>query len=99
MLLDEPFGALDPTTRDHLQCELQRIQEELGFAALFVTHDMSEALLLATRIVVLQAGRVVQAGTPRELLRAPTNEYVAGLVETPRRQAQRLAGLEGEADA
>ncbi|MDJ0522050.1 MAG: ATP-binding cassette domain-containing protein [Planctomycetota bacterium] len=97
VLLDEPFGALDPSTRDHLQRELQRIQGELGFAALFVTHDMTEALLLATRIVVMQAGRVVQTGTPAELLQAPADDYVAALVETPKRQAARLAGLQDEA--
>lgn len=99
MLLDEPFGALDPITRDRLQREFQRVQAEIGFAALFVTHDMTEALLLATRIVVLQGGRVVQNAAPAEMLRAPANDYVAELVEAPRRQAERLAALADEPDA
>ncbi len=87
MLLDEPFGALDPLTRDRLQQEFQKIRSELALTAIFVTHDMVEALLLGDRIAVLDAGRLVQVGTPAELLRSPANDYVASLMETPRRQA------------
>ena len=87
MLLDEPFGALDPLTRDRLQRECQKIRGELALTAIFVTHDMVEALLLGDRIAVLDAGRLVQVGTPAELLRGPANDYVASLMETPRRQA------------
>jgi osmoprotectant transport system ATP-binding protein len=87
MLLDEPFGALDPLTRDRLQREFQKIRREINLTAIFVTHDMVEALLLGDRIAVLDAGRLVQVGTPAELLRNPANDYVAGLMETPRRQA------------
>jgi len=87
MLLDEPFGALDPLTRDRLQQEFQRIRRQLGLTAIFVTHDMVEALVLGDRIAVLDAGRLAQVGTPEELLRSPANDYVAGLMETPRRQA------------
>ncbi|MGH0030438.1 MAG: ABC transporter ATP-binding protein [Myxococcota bacterium] len=97
MLLDEPFGALDPLTRDRLQQEFQQIRRELALTAMFVTHDMVEALLLGDRIAVLDAGRLVQVGTPEELLRTPANETVAGLMETPRRQADvvdRLLGRE-----
>lgn len=93
MLLDEPFGALDPLTRDKLQETLVRIRKELGLTAIFVTHDMSEALLLGDRIAVLRAGRLVQVGRPRELISAPADPEVAALVATPRRQAARVAEL------
>ena len=88
MLLDEPFGALDPLTRDRLQQAFHKIRRELGMTAVLVTHDMAEALLLADRIGVLQSGRLVQIGTPREVLRHPANAYVEALMETPRRQAR-----------
>jgi osmoprotectant transport system ATP-binding protein len=88
LLLDEPFGALDPSTRDRLQQAFHRIRRELGMTAVLVTHDMAEALLLADRIGVLQAGRLVQIGTPREVLRYPASLYVEELMETPRRQAR-----------
>jgi osmoprotectant transport system ATP-binding protein len=93
MLLDEPFGALDPLTRDRLQQSFRRIRAELGLTALFVTHDMVEAMLLGDRIAVLQAGRLVQLGTPAELSRAPANDYVASLMETPRRHAAAVDAL------
>ena len=93
MLLDEPFGALDPITRDRMQREFKRIQREVGFAAVLVTHDMTEALLMADRIVVLREGRVVQDGTPGELLKRPREDYVAALMATPRRHADRLETL------
>jgi osmoprotectant transport system ATP-binding protein len=87
MLLDEPFGALDPLTRDRLQQAFVRIRGELGLTALFVTHDMVEAMILGDRIAVLDEGRLVQVGTPAELSRAPANDYVASLMETPLRHA------------
>ena len=93
LLLDEPFGALDALTRDHLQQSFIRIRERLGLTAVFVTHDMIEALLLADRIAVLERGRLVQIGTPRELLEAPANDYVERLLETPRRNARALDAL------
>ena len=93
MLLDEPFGALDPVTRDDIQGEFRRIQAEVGFAAVLVTHDMTEALLMATRIVVIRDGVVAQMGTPEELLNHPANEYIETLISTPRRQAGRLEQL------
>jgi osmoprotectant transport system ATP-binding protein len=87
VLLDEPFGALDPLTRDRLQNWFRQIRRELGLTAIFVTHDMVEALELGDRIAVLQAGRLVQVGPPAELLRAPAQTVVADLMETPRRLA------------
>ncbi len=93
MLLDEPFGALDPVTRDALQVEFQQLQRSLGFTAILVTHDMAEALLLADRIAVMRAGRVVRMGTPVDLLRDPGSDYVAALLETPRRQGQLFESL------
>jgi osmoprotectant transport system ATP-binding protein len=98
MLLDEPFGALDPLTRANLQQELTSIRRELGLTAIFVTHDMAEALLLGDRIAVLHSGRLVQVGTPAELLRAPADERVAELLRTPRRQAEALDALLGGAN-
>ena len=88
MLLDEPFGALDPLTRDRLQQSFLRIRRQLDLTAIFVTHDMVEALLLGDRIAVLNEGRLVQVGTPRELLRLPADDYVRQLMETPTRQAR-----------
>ena len=77
LLMDEPFGALDPVTRASLQLELLRIHRASGKTIVLVTHDIDEALLLATRIVLLQQGRIVQAGTPLELLQHPANDFVA----------------------
>jgi osmoprotectant transport system ATP-binding protein len=93
MLLDEPFGALDPLTRDRLQQSFLRIRRQLGLTAIFVTHDMVEALLVGDRIAVLNEGRLVQIGTPRELLRSPANDYVRQLMETPTRQARVVDAL------
>jgi osmoprotectant transport system ATP-binding protein len=98
LLLDEPFGALDPLTRDRLQQSFARIRRELGLTVMFVSHDMSEALLLADRIAVLEAGRVVQVGSPAELLASPADAGVAELLATPRRQSERVEKLlEGRA--
>jgi osmoprotectant transport system ATP-binding protein len=93
VLLDEPFGALDPITRDRLRDEFVDIQRRAGFAAMLVTHDMGEALLMADRIAVLRRGRVVQLGAPAELLARPADDYVSLLLSAPRRQADRLAAL------
>jgi osmoprotectant transport system ATP-binding protein len=88
LLLDEPFGALDPLTRDLLQQRFSEIRSRLDLTVLFVSHDMAEALLLADRIVVMDQGRVVQVGTPRELLTAPADDRVAQLIASPRRQSE-----------
>jgi ABC-type sugar transport system ATPase subunit len=99
MLLDEPFGALDPLTRESLQAAFARIRGELSLTAIFVTHDMVEALLLGDRIAVLHEGRLVQVGTPGELWRAPADERVAELLRTPRRQSAALDALLGARNA
>lgn len=76
ILMDEPFGALDPITRDSLQEEFKKLQKELDKTIVFVTHDMDEALKLADRVVIMRDGEVVQADTPDEILRNPANEFV-----------------------
>ena len=76
LLMDEPFGALDPVTRAALQLALKKIHRATGKTILFVTHDIDEALLLATRIVLLNHGRIAQVGTPLELLQRPANDFV-----------------------
>jgi osmoprotectant transport system ATP-binding protein len=95
LLMDEPFGALDPLTRDRLQVELQRIHRELGLTTVLVTHDVTEAILLADRIVVLDAGRVIQVGEPRRLAEQPDSDLVRDLMATPERQLRRLSGWSG----
>jgi osmoprotectant transport system ATP-binding protein len=90
ILLDEPFGALDPLTRDRLGQSFTAIRKKLELTAVLVTHDMSEALMLADRIAVLGDGRLLQIGTPHELLTAPQSDYVERLLDTPRRQARAL---------
>ncbi|GLK51621.1 ATP-binding cassette domain-containing protein [Maricaulis virginensis] len=93
LLMDEPFSALDPITRDTLQQEFRSLQAELGFSAVMVTHDMAEALIMADRIAVMADGEIVQHGTPSELLANPASDYVSGLLETPRRQMRAIREL------
>ncbi|RKR00021.1 ATP-binding cassette domain-containing protein [Maricaulis maris] len=93
VLMDEPFSALDPITRDGLQQDFRQLQADLGFAAVMVTHDMAEALIMAHDVAVMRAGRIVQQGTPRELMARPADDYVSGLLETPRRQVRAIAEL------
>ena len=77
LLMDEPFGALDPVRRTALQLELKRLHQTSGKTIVLVTHDLDEAVLLGTRIVLLDHGRVMQAGPPAELLSHPVNDFVA----------------------
>jgi len=93
MLLDEPFGALDPLTRDRLQRSFTRIRRELGLTAIFVTHDVVEALLLADRIAVMRGGKILQMGTGADLLQRPADDYIAQLMSGPRRQAAAVEAL------
>lgn len=99
MLMDEPFGALDPLNRDLLQDEYRRIHDTLSLTTVMVTHDMTEALLMADRIAVMNAGRFVQVDTPRKLLSDPADDYVRRLMATPKRQAERLEALSAGEDA
>jgi osmoprotectant transport system ATP-binding protein len=80
LLMDEPFGALDPITRESLQNELLRIQQQVRKTIVFVTHDMDEALKLANRIVVMDKGRIVQQDSPQALLANPANAFVENLL-------------------
>jgi osmoprotectant transport system ATP-binding protein len=92
MLMDEPFGSLDPVTRDQLQESYRRLHDELGLTTVLVTHDVVEALLLADRVLVLHEGRLLQLATPAELL-ASAEGPVARLLQVPRRQMDRLEAL------
>jgi len=76
LLMDEPFGALDPVTRGTLQQEMKRIHRLLGRTIVLVTHDIDEALQLADNLVLMDEGRVVQQGTPLEMLTRPANAFV-----------------------
>ncbi|WP_319592741.1 betaine/proline/choline family ABC transporter ATP-binding protein [Carnobacterium divergens] len=76
ILMDEPFGALDPITREALQDLVKQLQQEMGRTIIFVTHDMDEALKLADRIVIMREGRVVQFDTPDNILREPADKFV-----------------------
>ncbi|MGX7352270.1 glycine betaine/L-proline transport ATP binding subunit [Enterococcus canis] len=80
ILMDEPFGALDPITRDALQDLVKDLQERLGKTIVFVTHDMDEALKLANRIAIMSEGKVIQFDTPENILRHPANEFVEELI-------------------
>lgn len=100
VLMDEPFGALDPLTRDALGTDYRALHDRLGLTTVMVTHDMGEAVLLADRIVVLRAGAVVADGAPAELLSSAADPGVRALLDSPRRQAERLqAKLAGEGSA
>lgn len=76
ILMDEPFGALDPITRKNLQDELKKLQGELKKTIVFVTHDMDEALKLGDRVVLMRQGQIVQVDDPEDLLRNPADEFV-----------------------
>jgi osmoprotectant transport system ATP-binding protein len=95
MLMDEPFGALDPVTRDQLGAAYRALHDRLGLTTIMVTHDMAEALLLATRVLVMQAGRIVADASPRALLAGEGGTEADALVAVPRAQAERLRALEG----
>ena len=95
LLMDEPFGALDPVTRDQLGRTCRSLHDELGLTTILVTHDMAEALLLADRVIVMAGGRIVGDATPREMLAGKTGTVADAMVAVPREQAARLAELGG----
>jgi len=80
ILMDEPFGALDPITRDSLQRLVKRLQQDMNKTIVFVTHDMDEALTMADKIVVMDHGKVIQMGTPEDILLRPVNDFVREMV-------------------
>ncbi|MBF3005360.1 ABC transporter ATP-binding protein, partial [Pseudomonas aeruginosa] len=80
LLFDEPLSNLDASLRLHLREQLRSLHRELGYTAVYVTHDQSEALALADRIAVMHGGRLVQLGTPQEIYARPASAFVAGFV-------------------
>lgn len=94
LLMDEPFGALDPVTRDGLGKAIRGLHDRMGLTTILVTHDMAEALLLADRVLVMEAGRIVADASPRDLLTGKAGAAADALVAVPREQAHRLAELE-----
>jgi len=94
MLMDEPFGALDPLTRDALGEDYRRLHNEFGLTTVMITHDMLEAVLLADRVAVIRDGRIVADGTPDQLMNGEQDAYVRELMAAPRRQSERLRALE-----
>ena len=97
LLMDEPFGAVDPIVRAELQQELIRLQRELGKTVVFVTHDVEEAFLLGDQVVILrQGGRIAQVGSPAEVLARPADEFVASFVGADRgKRALHLESQDG----
>jgi len=93
VLMDEPFGALDPITRDELRNDFKAIQNRLGFTAVIVTHDMAEAALLGDRIIVMDQGRVLQDDTPERIIDAPATPQVEALLAAPMREAAKFARM------
>lgn len=89
VLMDEPFGALDPLTRDALGEDYRALHRQLGLTTVMITHDMTEAILLADCIAVMHEGHLLAQGTPAELA-GSDDPYVLELLRTPRRQAERL---------
>ena len=92
--MDEPFGALDPVTRDALGERVRDLHERLDLTTIMVTHDMAEALILADRVLVMDAGSIVADETPQALASGKGGEIAQALVAIPRHQAERLKALE-----
>ncbi|MTH53335.1 betaine/proline/choline family ABC transporter ATP-binding protein [Bacillus mangrovi] len=99
ILMDEPFSALDPISREKLQNELISLQEEMQKTIIFVTHDMDEAIKIADNIVLMKDGEVIQSGPPESILRHPANEFIKEFIGKKRlkeHQADTLGGLDME---
>ncbi|QFG00249.1 ATP-binding cassette domain-containing protein [Psychrobacillus glaciei] len=92
VLMDEPFSALDPISREQLQMETKSLQEKIKKTIVFVTHDMDEALKIADRIVVMKSGEIEQIGTPSELIENPINEFVKNFIGIERINRKRAVG-------
>jgi osmoprotectant transport system ATP-binding protein len=84
MLMDEPFGAIDPITRERLTNDFLRLHAEVRKTVIFVTHDIDEAIKVGNRVAILKDGRLVQYGTPDEILAAPADDFVADFVGADR---------------
>ncbi len=97
MLMDEPFGALDPVTRDNLTEQYKALHDRLGLTTIIVTHDMAEALYLADRILVMEDGQIKADATPAELLSGNVGDEAEALVAIPRAQAAHLIALSKQA--
>jgi osmoprotectant transport system ATP-binding protein len=89
VLMDEPFGALDPLTRSSISEDYRSLHDTLGLTTVMITHDMAEAVLLADRVAVMQGGKLLAQGTPAELADS-RDPYVGELLDTPRRQVEQL---------
>ena len=96
ILFDEPFGKLDPLNRNRIQNELKKIKKREPFTGVFVTHDMTEALVLGDRIAVMKEGSIVQIGGPKEIYTNPANDYVANIIHTPKDQIKSLEKIIGK---
>lgn len=92
VLMDEPFSALDPISREQLQDELRNLQKNIRKTIVFVTHDMDEALKIADSIIVMRAGQVEQIGTPQQLVAEPANDFVRNFIGAERISRQRTFG-------
>ncbi|KOF10840.1 glycine/betaine ABC transporter ATP-binding protein [Planococcus glaciei] len=92
VLMDEPFSALDPISREQLQDELQNLQKNIRKTIVFVTHDMDEALKIADSIIVMRGGQVEQIGTPQQLVAEPANDFVRNFIGAERISRQRTFG-------
>jgi osmoprotectant transport system ATP-binding protein len=90
VLMDEPFGALDPITRYAVGSAYRKLHDRLGLTTVFVTHDVQEAMLLSDRIAVMKAGRILANNTPRELVVASQDPDVTALMIMPKQQAERI---------
>jgi osmoprotectant transport system ATP-binding protein len=93
LLMDEPFGALDPITRANIQEEFSSLRTRLELTIVMVTHDMAEALIMSDRIAVMQAGEIVSTGSPYEMLSNPGHPYAEKLLDAPRQQSELITNI------